>query len=137
MNEENATTETLFETGEPVAASRIAAPDFFNLYAVEKLGAPEGWRWVTLEVVKSDGPKDFRRMEGAIYPERQWKKRDRSTVRNYIYDSREFRTWCVAYAAERGKCWNCWGSGQELASCGVSGTTYRTCHECKGTGKPQ
>jgi len=41
------------------------------------------------------------------------------------------------YEQETGKCRRCQGSKQELASCGVSGTTYRTCGRCKGTGTPK
>lgn len=39
------------------------------------------------------------------------------------------------YEEETGQCSDCLGAAKTLASAGVSGTTYRPCSMCRGTGK--
>jgi len=36
---------------------------------------------------------------------------------------------------ETGLCSHCGGSGQQVRSTGIHGTTYRKCGACEGTGK--
>jgi DnaJ-class molecular chaperone len=36
---------------------------------------------------------------------------------------------------ETGLCSHCGGSGQQVRSTGIHGTTYRECGACEGTGK--
>ena len=46
----------------------------------------------------------------------------------------EHKDWRRRWEIKTGKCSECTGEGETIASCGVDGTTYRTCFKCKGTG---
>lgn len=137
--------ETLFEKHAdtpPLAPEPEQPPDYWNLYAVESLGAPAGWRWVTLDSSEKVVPDGYAKVEGAVCPSRgkynlpDWKKRDVATQRVFFIRFDDFKVWQKEYAAARGKCYGCWGSGKEVEGCGISGTRYRTCGKCGGSGKP-
>jgi len=122
-------------------------PDYWNLYAREVKGAPEGWRWCKLnsEPRTAKVPEGYARIDGAVMPLKpgstwvgDWSKRDPATESSYVVNVADFRAWCERYAARFGKCDNCWGSGKEVDTVSIHRpTTYRTCHKCKGTGQPK
>ena len=41
----------------------------------------------------------------------------------------------IQWEHETGLCCRCGGSGQQVKSTGINGTTYRTCIQCDGTGE--
>ena len=47
----------------------------------------------------------------------------------------EVRQARIRWENETGLCSNCGGSGQQVKSTGISGTTYRECISCDGTGR--
>jgi DnaJ-class molecular chaperone len=47
----------------------------------------------------------------------------------------EVRQTRIRWENETGMCSHCGGSGQQVKSTGISGTTYRECISCDGTGK--
>lgn len=119
------------------------SPDFYNLIARDR-GAPEGWRWFDLRVI-GERPHHVIHVKGAVcdavyksgrykgWP--NWTKRDRSTERELVITPAEFDAAIAKWESETGLCHKCGGDGQELASCGVGGNTYRPCSRCKASGK--
>ena len=47
----------------------------------------------------------------------------------------EVRQARIRWENETGLCSHCGGSGQQVKSTGISGTTYRECISCDGTGR--
>lgn len=120
-----------------------AKPDTFNLYFRERHGAPAGWMWVSLDASPEAAPEGYAKVTGAVCPPRKghpglpdWKNRDRTTERSFVFDVDDLRRFERELAEREGKCHQCWGAGRELESFGVHGKRTRTCHACNGTGKP-
>jgi hypothetical protein len=117
-------------------------PDFYNMIATER-GAPDGWRWVELNA-KGERPHHVFLVRGAVVPLisrgsnkgwPNWKRRDKATEREFVITPVEFDVFIAKWEQDTGCCSRCGGDGQELASCGVNGKTYRNCSRCKATGK--
>lgn len=59
------------------------------------------------------------------------------TERMVVVIRDELNTAAARYENATVKCWDCKGEGKEIASISIrTGTTYRTCQRCKGTGSP-
>lgn len=111
-----------------------------HLEVVFMRGRPDGWKWFRLErmnngtlvtggvpigVVKS-GKRKGRPKWGPM------KTADRVFVADADLDAEKSR-----YEREEGKCHECYGDGQTIASFHVTeGHTYRTCSRCKGSKIP-
>lgn len=128
-------------------AERPKAPDWWLLIAQQR-GVPEGWRWVSLEVLDTKVPRAqaHNLITGAVYStllksgprkgEPNFKKPDPGTERRLVISFAELDAFCAQWERETGTCSKCIGSGEELARySSVDGSTYRTCSRCRGTGK--
>ncbi len=119
--------------------------DVYNLIAIER-GAPKGWQWFSIQVVGdlTDRPSGAFLLEGAMRPpdytrgkwkgQPNWSKRDKSTDRKIVITTRDYDERKRRWVLETGTCAEC-DSGKTVASCGISGTTYRDCQTCNGTGR--
>lgn len=67
---------------------------------------------------------------------RNWRKKDPASVRKLIIPADTHAEFTKGWEKRTNTCAECDGSGQTMASAGISGTTYRACSKCKGTGKP-
>ena len=116
-------------------------PDPYNLYAVEVLKFPAGWRWFSLNsstTGRKKVPEGFARIEGAVSPTGKWKDRDPTTELMFVCRLCEVRQWFKRWAAlMHGKCDVCWGTGREWFGWGKdTGHRYKQCTTCGGSGKP-
>jgi hypothetical protein len=112
--------------------------DFYNLIAAER-GMPEGWRWHTLEAV---GRHTL--VTGAVCsvlfkrgPRKgceNWAKRDLTTEQQFVITGEELAARRSQWERDTGKCVQCFGSKEEIASVRVSGVTTRPCGRCHATG---
>lgn len=103
------------------------------------LGLP-GWRWYSARVVEPSGLLyrgavcRVRFTKGPRKGSYNWDRSEPGTDREVMLtrESREAfkRTW----QAETGMCGECGGSAVQAVSASVSGTTYRWCPACHGTG---
>lgn len=119
-------------------------------HARERAGMPPEWSWYHLETFPhsrgSEPPLCFI-VKGAVAPLKQrgpgagklrnWKKRDPATDTTVYIKPEEHLAWLAAYEARTGNCFNCQGTKQEAAGWNIAtGTTWRSCSRCKGSGKP-
>ena len=125
-----------------MSENKTKPPDFYNLIAAER-GCADGWRWVELRVV-GERPDHVVVVRGAVMPDLtkgknkgwpNWSKRDKSTERELVMTNPDINAFIAKWESTTGTCSGCGGDGQELASSGVNGTTYRDCRRCKATGK--
>lgn len=56
-------------------------------------------------------------------------------LQRVVVTADEVRQARIQWENETGMCSHCGGSGQQVQSIGISGTTYRQCIACDGTGK--
>lgn len=106
-------------------------PDEWEVYAWECIGEP-------VKVVEVKGcfkPPTITR--GPRKGQSNWRKRDKTSERIVHITPEEHKAWIGKWVERTGLCVRCVGKGEVLASIGVSGTTYRECPKCSGTGKVQ
>lgn len=117
-------------------------PDFYNMIAHER-GAPSDWHWFELRGV-GERPNHAFLVRGGVAPlltrgknkgHHNWRLLDKSTVREFVVTPADLEARTLKWEQETGSCHRCGGDGQELASCGIRGNTYRDCSRCKATGK--
>lgn len=114
------------------------APDFYNEIARER-GAPEGWRWYSLQAVGENRKNGAAIVKGAVCtavyksgPRKgttNWTKRDKSTEREFLITFAEYDARVAAYESSTGHCSSCGGAGKWESG--------RDCARCRGTGKAQ
>lgn len=104
---------------------------------------PEAFKFYQWEVFPHDKPATTLRVKGCLADgiksrgkrkgETKWAKGE---DREFYLSLHEVDTLTAAWEKETGKCANCKGKGETIASAGVDiPTTYWQCWECKGTGK--
>jgi hypothetical protein len=124
----------------------MTGPDLYALYAATQ-GAPDGWRWYSLRCVSESRESGGVLIKGAVCTavyargkrkgDHNWSKRDKSTERELFATFAQLEACRTKWERDTGKCSTCGGDGQELASVGVNGATYRPCEPCKATGVRQ
>jgi hypothetical protein len=118
-----------------------AMPDWFNIYAVEKLDMPTGWRWFRFSTSPDDAPKGMVKLTGCVPSYKKngkpdWKHPIVPAATRFVPLS-DIHAHKVAVGQREGKCWSCWGCGQQWAGWSRDdGVRYRHCQECDGTGLP-
>jgi hypothetical protein len=108
-----------------------------NTLAMRKAGT-EGWEPFRYEVIGKDGflitggiPRILTR--GPNKGKKTW---DRKAATKIVITDSELDAEKVRYVAETGNCPKCYGKGEVSAGWHVeTGTKYRPCDECGGTGK--
>lgn len=138
-------TDTLFPEEDQKPDLRV---DFFNLYAVQKASMPEGWRWFSSELLNYQAPRSQQSflLCGAVVPniekgkhagQPKWKGRDKNKDRSFAVSIPALEAFYEEWEAAEGRCHACFGSGQAWAGWAKNtGTIYRTCKRCAGTGVP-
>lgn len=107
--------------------------DLLEILAREKLGLPREWTVYRWQVVKRHGETIGTDLEGALQTGYlKWGKQGKVAL--YLSDE-EAATLALAWEQRTGYCQRCMGRGETVASCGISGTTYRECSVCVGSGK--
>ena len=116
--------------------------DFRERVARRKLALGDEWQCFKWEAVGNT--RDTLMSFGVPRPLKSGKRKGkmtwmglkhRDTLQCCVTDA-EFRAEKMAWEAETGKCSNCYGRGQELASLSAeNGMTYRPCKKCSETGK--
>jgi hypothetical protein len=80
------------------------------------------------------------KVTGAVAPLKKdgypnFKKRDKSTVREIILPFVAHKEWVQAWGRRTGKCTTCYGTAREWIGWNIeTGTKYITCRACSGTG---
>ena len=128
--------------------TKIEYVDFYNLIARER-GCPEGWKWMEVSVLGTDyqAPREHGAVEikggicaatfksGPRKGQPNWSKA--TDKRSLVITFKDLDAFTEKWSKETGLCSKCTGNGKTIASCGVNGTTYRSCSDCAGTGKLQ
>ena len=120
------------------APERDSLPDWFALIAHQR-GLPSTWGWFHAEF-KGDETHGVFVIRGAVCTERfkrgprkgrlNWSKR--TDEREIIVTRDELQQAKAAWETDTGRCFNCGGTGQTVASVHVSGErTYRPCKRCR------
>ena len=108
-------------------------PDDFHFYHWECF--PHG-RQITL-YIELTGCRCPLKTRGEWKGRPNFKKRERGSDQKFTVLTSEIEQIESDYEQETGKCRQCEGVGKTVASFGISGTTYRECSRCKGTGVPK
>lgn len=116
----------------------------YEVHVREKYGLPAAWKAYRFEILPhSQSAKAWIQLTGIVAPAKtrgarkgdpNWGKGDPSTRQVLTIAVVEHDEWLRGWENKTGKCHSCQGEGKELASCGIHGTTYRTCYRCGGTG---
>lgn len=111
-----------------------------ELQASRLLGIP-GWEAHSFRVVD---PSSIL-MEGGVYRtvlrsgkrkgRKNYSKPEPGTVHTIVISESDRLAFEAAWEAETGKCHQCTGTRVTIKSTGVSGTTWRTCRRCEGSGQ--
>lgn len=123
----------------------MARMDLLSEHAREKSGYGETWHAYSFECLPHNGSGLFKyfAIRGAKTPlvtkgkragRPNWRQKDRSTDELIIITPEEHEHWLSRWRQATGKCSECVGEGRTVASFGGSGTTYRTCRICGGSG---
>jgi hypothetical protein len=106
--------------------------------AIRKIGNRAGFRFYRWECIGEDDMLLTGCVCNSVYtrgPHRGLPKYDGDAVQAVVSGA-ELAAERARYEAQTGKCSDCLGTARTVASCGVSGTKYRPCAACKGSGKP-
>lgn len=132
------------DDAENLKASRV---DFYNLYATEKLGMPDGWQWYSLEalgqypnytgsLVRGLVPATFERGKRKGLPD--FKRGDKATELSFALTRQQLRDFQAEWEQREGKCSHCFGTGQEwIGWSKAEGSRFKPCGQCGATGKPK
>lgn len=112
--------------------------DFFEVIARRKLNAPPEWKWCRLEWIEPDAmlvtggvPRIY--VRGPRKGQPKW---GGVTREQCVVTEAERRAEWASYEASTGLCYNCCGEARTLYRWSKdSGTEYRECRRCTGTGK--
>jgi hypothetical protein len=118
----------------------MTAPDIHTLAARRVHGLPDDWRPKIYEAL--DRGLGFA-LRGAVpigsYSRGPRKGRPKwprlAELQRVVITADEMRQARIWWENETGLCSYCGGSGQQVKSIGISGTTYSQCISCDGTGK--
>ena len=118
----------------------MRAPDIHALTARRVHGLPADWQPRIYEAL--DRGLGFA-LRGAVpigtYSRGPRKGRPKwpplGQLQRVVITADEVRQERIRWENETGLCSYCGGSGQQVKSTGISGTTYRQCISCDGTGK--
>lgn len=126
-----------------MTAAAFQPVDFRERVARRKLSLADEWRCFKLEAIGRT--RDTLMSFGVPRPLKSGKRKGEMTwagfrQRNGVYcccvTNAEYLAERAAWEAETGKCSNCYGRGQELASWdSAKGAAYRPCKTCAETGK--
>jgi hypothetical protein len=120
--------------------------DLYCEHAKEKANLPSNWRIYKWQCFPGGGEETiYVAITGAVCEQfftrgerqgdRKWKARDKSTERTVNLEVVEHKNWKSEWEKRTGKCSECTGAGQTVASVSVAdGVKYRTCFKCKGSG---
>lgn len=138
--------DTLFAEDEAKVRPSV---DFFNLYAVRKAAMPDGWRWFSSELLNYRAPRAAQSflLSGAVVPniekgkyagQPKWKGRDKTQDRSFAVSIPALEAFKEEWELEEAKCHQCFGTGEQWAGWSKeTGTKYRTCERCTGSGLPR
>lgn len=118
-----------------------------EMQARELLGLP-AWEVRRWELLGSfDDPEgQLNRLDGGVYPkvtkgkrmgEPNWRRPESGTEKTIYITPKKHSEWLLDWEKATGSCCKCYKHpGQEFAAWNhLTGTTYRTCSRCHGTGK--
>lgn len=126
--------------------------DLLTVHAREALGVSEEWQAYLYACLprSKDGQKDWKathfQITGCIAPVitrgknkgcRNWRKMDKTTIREFIVSIADHDAWTLSWQRKTGKCYRCQGEGKTIARITATEKTYRDCTRCKGTGGAQ
>jgi hypothetical protein len=114
-------------------------------HAREKAGQGPEWEpWLLESYPKTNGPRLFMQLTGAVAPRftkgprkgrRNWKKKDKATERVIVITPAEQESYEAAWEQDTARCSQCMGEGKTIASSSSNGDrTYRPCRKCGGDG---
>lgn len=111
--------------------------DWHSLTAIKKYGQPEGWKWAKVEY--GDCPEGYCKLTGGI--PRKIKRGPRKGKHTWEETNTlwmkqtDIEATKLEWESETGKCWQCSGSGKDLAGWNhKTGARFRTCGRCNGEG---
>ena len=120
----------------------------YEEHARELVSMPKEWRICVIKALRGsvvDAPTGITQVDGVVCPDitrgknkglPNWAKRDKSTERAVYITDTQHAAWCKAWSEKTGKCVECVGRGQIMASWHhINGTTYKPCSACAGTGE--
>lgn len=112
-------------------------------FAVETMGAPQGWVWFTADASRGECPDGFVKISGGVPTQHRldgspiYSSCRQDTIRTLFIDREKAEQWSKGWEARTGLCAECLGEGRQLASWNIEkGTTYHKCSACDGTGGP-
>lgn len=124
-----------------------APVDFYHEHAKQRdpTLSPE-WEPYLYEVIGDhrDRNASLIKITGAVAPlvsrgpnrgRRNWRRMQRDTVREFFFTADDHDLFVDEWERTTDRCKRCFGYGKEVQSVGVSGTTYRKCRRCHGTGE--
>ena len=130
---------------EPYVAGSVAT---LEMQVRERLNLPawQAARWELLGDLKGDHTHQVSRLDGGVYPpiskgknqgEPNWRRPEPGTKQTFYITPLEHSTWLLGWERRTGSCSKCFKHpGQEFQSWNhLTGTQYRTCTRCQGTGK--
>lgn len=106
-----------------------------DVVAKRKAGNIDGWvPWFYRReegglIIKGGVPTLVTR--GPTKGRRRWNTKESQTV---VVSDEDIEREHARYEAETGKCGDCFGEKKQVVGAGTSGTTYRKCKRCNGSG---
>ena len=118
----------------------MSAPDIYAIAARHVHGLPNDWQPRTYSALDRCLGYELR---GSVpigtYSRGPRKGRPKwprlAELQRVVITMDEVRQARIRWENETGLCSHCGGSGQQVKSTGISGTTYRECISCDGTGR--
>jgi hypothetical protein len=118
----------------------VSAPDIHAIAARHVHGLPHNWQPRTYSALDRCLGYELR---GSVpigtYSRGPRKGRPKwprlAELQRVVITMDEVRQARIRWENETGLCSHCGGSGQQVKSTGISGTTYRECISCDGTGR--
>lgn len=135
---------TIGDQPKPEQPKRGPRDDLYCVHSRERFKLSDTWNIYHWEVFpKGQDRYIYYQFTGMVAPPKKgkpgqyaWRRGDKSTERTVVITIDEHKAWLIEWERKTGKCHECQGSKEVMASCGVNGITYRTCPRCKGTGEP-